>query len=126
MALTARDRITAVNFLHDDIEYVTISYYAAGSRNAIGEPARTLTQRDTNVKCSINPMIGRPAYPNQAGEYPTTPPGILDESTHTIFVHEASTIVKGDVVTDYDGNLYDVLHVTDCYTHKEGYMRINT
>jgi len=126
MALSARNRVEAVNFLHVDYEEVSISYYVEGARNDLGEPSRTLTVRNSAVKCSLNPMVGRPTFPTQAGDYPTVPQGILSESTHTIFVEEATTLNKGDVITDYDGNQYDVLHSRNLYTHKEGYLKIKT
>ena len=35
----------------------------------------------------------------------------------------SQNIESGDVVTDYDGLIYDVLHVVNWYTHKEAFIR---
>ena len=123
MALTARNRVAPVDFLHIDIEYATISYYVEGSRNDIGEPSRTLTERSTNVKCSLYALIGRPSYINQAGTFDVNMQGILDESTHLIVFEDDTTVDKGDIITDYDSVNYEVKMVTDFYTHKEAYVK---
>ena len=55
MTLNVRNRVPTVDILQIDYEYCTISYYTEGTRNDLGEPSRTLTERAANVKCSIDP-----------------------------------------------------------------------
>lgn len=124
MALTERDRIAPIDFLHEDIEYVTISYYAEGSRNALGEPSRTLTQRATDVKCSLQQLVRLPTYVRQAGIIQQIRQGLEHQTVYYMILSANQTIEPGDVVEDYDSVQYDVLHVHNWHTHKEAFLRL--
>lgn len=123
MALNARERIPAIDILQIDVEYITISYYVEGSVNDLGEPARTLTERATNVKCSLDPLIRMPTYINQSGIRAILEQGIVEESAFYLVLNASADIQSGDVVTDIDGTIYDVLHVVNWYTHIEAFIR---
>lgn len=122
MALLPRNRVAPVSVLQVDYEYCTISYYVEGQRNNLGEPERTLTQRATNVKCAIDPLTQTPAYVRRSGVRDMLRQGIV-EALVFIITLSAQSIEPGDVVTDCDGNNYDVLHVMNWYTHKEAFVR---
>ncbi len=119
MELTARNRSTSVDLLQIDYEYCTISCYTEGTRNDLGEPARTLVQRATNVKCSIDPL-NRTSIRQMRD---ILPQGIIERSLYIMTLHVEQTIEPGDLVTDYDGISYDVLHVLNWHTHKEAFLR---
>ena len=123
MILNARNRISAVDVLQIDYEYCTISYYVEGARNDLGEPSRTLTQRTTNVKCSIDPINRMPTYIRQSGHRDILRQGIIERTAYIMTLSADQTVGPGDVVTDYDGTIYDVLHVINWYTHKEAFLR---
>jgi len=123
MALTARKRVSAIDVLQEDYEYCTISYYVEGSRNDLGEPSRTLTQRATNVKCSIDPLVKMPAYIKQGIDVEMLRQGIAEQSAYLMVLSASQVIEAGDIVTDYDGKTYDVLYVVNWYTHKEAFLR---
>ena len=123
MSLTARNRIAEIDILQVDYEYCTISYYAEGSRDNLGQPSRTLTQRATNVKCSIDPLVRLPTYIRQSGLRETLRQGMIEQSTYFMIVAASQTIEPGDLVTDYDDTTYDVLHVVNWHTHKEAFLR---
>jgi hypothetical protein len=119
MALIARNRSTSVDVLQIDYEYCTISCYIEGTRNDLGEPAHTLVQRATNVKCSIDPL-NRTSIRQMRD---ILPQGIIERSLYIMTLHVEQTIEPGDLVTDYDGISYDVLHVLNWHTHKEAFLR---
>ena len=123
MALNIRNRVPTVDILQIDYEYCTISYYVDGARNDLGEPSRTLTERTTNVKCSIDPLKQTPSYTGQSGLRDVLRQGLIEQTVYTMTLLAGQTIEAGDVVTDYDGTVYDVLHVANWYTHKEAYIR---
>ena len=123
MALNARDRVPAVDILPVDYEYCTISYYVGGARNDLGEPSRSLTQRATNVKCSIDPLARAPSYIGRSGLRGVLRQGIVERLAYFMIVSASQTIESGDVVTDYDGAVYDVVCVTDWRTHKEAFIK---
>lgn len=123
MALNVRNRIPAVDVLQIDYEYCTISYYTEGARNDLGEPSRTLTERATNVKCSMDPLSQTPSYIRQSGLRDIVRQGVIERTVCIMTLSTDQTIELGDVVTDYDGSLYDVLHVINWYTHKEAFVR---
>ena len=86
----------------------TISYYAEGSRNDLGEAARTLTERATGVKCILQPRSKSMAYElpklirTQRGE------GVVTNTTYVLFTYKNQTVEEGDVITDVDGDTYTV------------------
>ena len=123
MALRARNRVSPVDVLQFDYEYCTISYYAQDSRNDLGEPNRILTQLATNVKCSIDPLTQTPGYIRQSGLRDILRQGIIERSLYIMNLSSDQTIDPGNVVTDYDGVTYDVIHVLNWYTHKEAFLR---
>ena len=123
MALNARNRISPVDVLQFDYEYCTISCYIQGSRNDLGEPSRTLTQRATNVKCSVDPLVRTPPHVRQAGLRDVIEQGVIERSLYVMTLPADQAIESGDVVTDYDDVTYDVLHVVNWYTHKEAFLR---
>lgn len=123
MTLTARNRIAPIDILQVDFEYVTISYYAEGSRNQLGEPSRTLTQRSTDVKASIDQLVAMPTYVIQAGIRRQIRQGLEHQTVFFMIVQTSVTIEPGDVVTDFDGTNYDVLHSVNQQTHKEAFLR---
>ena len=123
MALNMRNRIPAVDVLQIDYEYCTISYYTEGARNDLGEPSRTLTERATNVKCSMDPLSQTPSYIRQSGLRDIVRQGVIERTVYIMTLSTDQTIEPGDVVTDYDGSIYDVLHVANWYTHKEAFVR---
>ncbi len=122
MTLNARDRVSPVDVLQVDYEYCTISYYIEGTRNDLGEPSRTLTQRTTNVKCSIDPINQVPTYIRQSGHRDILRQGIIERTAYIVTLSANQTVEPGDVVTDCDGMIYDVLHVVNWYTHKEAFL----
>ena len=123
MALNSRQRVDAIDVLQIDFEYATISYYLEGARNNLGEPSRTLTERATNVKCSIDPLSRLPTYIRQSGIREILRQGIIDNAAYYMVLAAAQTIEPGDVVTNYDSDTFDVLHVVNWYTHKEAFLR---
>lgn len=122
MALGAREQPVAVNILQVWFEYCTISYYAEGSRDVIGAPARTLTQRATDVVCDIQPLVASPTFPNQAGASDVQEQGIVKQSTHILFLAAGQTIEARDVITDVDSDTYDVLVVNRWHSHTEAML----
>lgn len=124
MSLTARNRIEPVDFLHEDYEYVTIYYYAEGSRNSLGEPSRTLTQRATDVKCSLQQLVRLPTYVSQAGILRQLRQGLEHQTVYYMILSANQTIEHGDRVDDYDSVRYEVLHVHNWFTHKEAFLRL--
>ncbi len=123
MSLTARNRVSAVDVLQVDFEYSTISYYVERTKNDLGEPSRTLTQRSTNAKCSIDPLVRMPTYIEQSGVRQILEQGIVEGSSFYMVVLASTTIQTGDVITNFDGTTYDVLHVVNWYTHQEAFLR---
>ena len=123
MAFNVRNRIPTVDVLQVDYEYCTISYYVEGARNDLGEPTRTLAERATNVKCSVDPIKQTPGYIRQSGLRDVLRQGVIERTVYIMTLLTGQTIESGDVVTDYDGSIYDVLHVINWYTHKEAFIR---
>ncbi len=123
MALNMRNRVPTVDILQIDYEYCTISYYVDGARNDFGEPSRTLTERAANVKCSIDLINQTPSYIRQSGLRDVLRQGLIERTVYIMTLLANQTIEAGDVVTDYDGVVYDVLHTVNWYTHKEAYIR---
>lgn len=123
MTLNVRNRIPAVDVLQVDYEYCTISYYTEGARNDLGEPSRTLTERATNVKCSMDQLSQTPSYIRQSGLRDIVRQGVIERTVYIMTLSTDQTIEPGDVVTDYDGSIYDVLYVANWYTHKEAFVR---
>jgi hypothetical protein len=123
MALNPRRRTTPIDTLQTDYEYATIKCYVEGQRNDLGEPARTLTQRATNVKCSIDPLLQTPGYIARSGVRELLRQGIIEATVYLMILSADQTIEPGDVVTDYNGTDYDVLHVIMWFTHKEAFLR---
>lgn len=123
MSLLMRKRVNPIDILQNDYEYCTISYYAEGPRNELGELTWILTERATNVKCSINSMVKSPSSSSLDSSYEMTAQGIVEETTHHIILSAEQEINSGDVVTDYDGANYDVLLSVCWHTHKEAFLR---
>jgi hypothetical protein len=123
MGLNARNRASAVDVLQVDYEYCAISSYAEGARNDLGEPSRTLIEQATNVKCSIDALTRTPSYIRQSGLRDVLNQGIIERAVFIMTLAANETIEPGYVVTDYDGTIYDVLHVINWYTHKECFLR---
>ncbi len=123
MALNVRNRAPAVNVLQTDYEYCAISYYTEGTRNDFGEPTRTMTERAANVRCSIDPLNQTPSYIRQSGLRDILRQGVIERSVYIMTLLAGQAIESGDVVTDYDGSIYDVLHIINWYTHKEAFIR---
>ncbi len=123
MALNIGNRVPAVDVLQNDYEYCTISYYVEGSRNDLGEPTRTLTERATNVRCSIDPISKSPSYIGKSGLRDILRQGVVERTAYIMTLLAEQTIESGDVVSGYDGSSYDVLHVVNWYTHKEAFIR---
>ena len=123
MSLNPRERADPVNVLQVDVEYVSISYYIEGQRNQLGEPGRTLTERATNIKCSIDPLIRTPSYMPRSGLRDLLRQGIIEQAAFIMTLSADETIEPGDMVTDYDGTHYDVLHVINWHTHQEAFLR---
>ncbi len=123
MALNVRNRVPAVDVLQIDYEYCTISYYIEGARNDLGEPTRTLTERAANARCSIDPLNQTPSYLRQSGLRDILRQGVIERTAYMMTLLAGQAIEPGDVVTDYDGSVYDVLHVVNWYTHKEAFIR---
>lgn len=123
MVLTARNRVDPVDILQVDYQFCNIYYYAEGTRNQLGEPSRTLTLRSGNVKCSIDQLVGLPTYVRQAGIRQQIRQGMEHQTVFFMIVNTRITIEPGDVVTDYDGTSYDVLHSVSQGTHKEAFLR---
>ena len=123
MALAARNRVEALNILSVDYEECSISYYAPGIRNSIGEIGRNITVRATNVVCAIDPLVKVPTYIRQSGIREILRQGIIDSSTFIMIVAAGQTVQSGDVITDYDGTTYDVLHYVQWRTHAECFLR---
>jgi hypothetical protein len=123
MGLLPRNRFAPVSVFQVDYEYCTISYYLEGERNELGEPSRTLTQRATNVKCSVDPLTRTPTYVRQSGLRDVLRQGIIERAAYIMTLSADEIIEPGDVVTDCDGIDYDVLHVINWHTHKEAFLR---
>ncbi len=119
MSLRERKRICAIDVLQNDFEYCTISYYSSKVNNDLGEPEGILTQRGTNVKCSIDIL---PGGSNKKG-YDISSQGYTEDITYYMVLSAEQVIEKGDIVTDYNGTRYEVLFVFNWYTHKEAFLR---
>ena len=119
MALNPRQKFPAVDILQQDYEYMALSRYIESSRDVLGTPARALTQQSTNNKVGIQQLVGSPTFPNQAGLSDTQKQGIVLQSTHIMFTATALDVLARDVITDVDGAVFDVIHVTNWYSHKE-------
>lgn len=116
-----RKRVPPIDILQMDYEYCTISYYVQDTRNDLGEPLKVLVQRAENVKCSIDPL-----YSGQTRAIQGLPQGQVEQSTHLLVVPADQIVCAGDIVTDYDGNNYDVLFVATWWTHKEALLRLRS
>ena len=123
MALDARNRVSAVDVLQIDYEYCTISYYVEGARNDLGEPSRTLTQRAANVKCSIDPLNQTSSHIRQSGLRDVIRQGVIERAIYIMTLLADQSIENGDIITGCDGKTYDVLQVSNWYTHKEAVLR---
>ena len=123
MGLNGRNRVSSVDILQFDYEYCSISFYGQSGRNDLGEPNRVLTLRSTNVRCSIDPLNRVPAYVSQDGLRDVLRQGIIEHSLFIMTLSSEQIIEPGDIVTDYDGVYYDVLHVLNWYSHKEAFIR---
>ncbi len=123
MSLNARNRVPAIDVLQIDYEYVKISYYAEGAVNDLGEPSRTLTERNTNVRCSLDQLLSTPSYINQAGTRSIIQQGIVENASFILTLLASADIQGGDLVEDFDGDTYDVIHVVDWHTHIEAFLR---
>jgi len=118
-----RNRVYPVDTLKIDYEYSTISYYAVGLRNDLGEPTRVLLKRADNIKCTIDPIIRLPGYINQSGLRDIITQGIIEKSAFLMTISANEVIMPGDVITNSDNVSFDVLQVTNFHTHKEAYLR---
>lgn len=123
MSLNVRNRFPAVDVLRMDYEYVTISYYSEGALNDLGEPPRTLTERSTNNRVSLDPLIRMPTYVNQSGIRKLIQQGITDQMSFFMILASGTNIQNGDIITDVDGTTYDVLHTVEWHSHKEAFLR---
>lgn len=108
----------------------TISYNVEGSRNDLGEPARTLTERDADVICRIEARSRSLSY-----EFPqrirlTEEQGLVEQTTHIMFVGAGQTVEAHDVITDADSKTYTVATVvsqgSQGNSHKEVLMTKTT
>lgn len=122
MSLGARRRIEAIDILQNDFEYCTISYYAKGINNELGEPKGILIQRDSNVKCSIDILPSSSSLINKKG-YGMSTQGYTENIIYHMVLNAEQVIEKGDIVTDVNGTKYEVLSVCNWYTHKEVFLR---
>jgi len=102
---------------------VTISYYAEGSRNDLGEPSRTLTERDSDVPCRLEPRSQRLSYEFPQRILRQRAQGLVDLTTFIITLSAGQTIQTNDIVTDSDSVNYTVAAVNIYGTHhKEGLL----
>jgi hypothetical protein len=118
-----RNRISSLDILQNDYEYCTISYYEEGIRNDIGEPIRNIIERATNVKCTINPMARAPKYMSLTENYEIATQGIVEKTTHHIILSAEQELNAGDIITNCDGDKYDVLISVNWQTHREAFLR---
>jgi hypothetical protein len=121
--MKARQRVSAIDILKTDYEYCDIKYYTEGNRNDLGEPQGTLTTRSTDVKCAIDPLTRMPSYVRQSGLRDMVRQGIVERALFIMTSSADEAIEPGDVVVDYDGTTFDVLHVIRWYTHTEAFLR---
>ena len=123
MEFKKRNRMYPVDVLKIDYEYCTISYYAEGERNDLGEPSRVLLQRADNVKCSIDPITRIPSHIDQTGLRDILKQGIIERSAYIMTLSSNQVIESEDIITDYDNVKYDVLQIINFHTHKEAYLK---
>lgn len=95
---------------------VTISYHSLGDRNDLGEPSRTLTERDSDVPCRLELKSKNLAYEFPQRVLRQTKQGFVDLTTHILSVSAGQTIEVRDIVT-YNSDNYLVALVNTLGTH---------
>lgn len=105
----------------------TISYYAEGSRDDLGVPGRTLTERDSNVPCNLQPRSASLSYELPAYVRRIDEQGRVKTPTHIAYLKKDQTVETDDIITDVDGNYYLVAHVVNRWrTHREILLSLTT
>ena len=100
----------------------TISYYAEGSRNDLGEASRTLTQRASGVKCLLQPRSKSMAYELPKLIRTQQNEGIVINTTHVLYTFRDQTVVEHDIITDTDGETYTVSLIVILKSHREALL----
>lgn len=95
---------------------VTISYYAPGARNDLGEPTRVLTERNSKVPCRLELKSKSLAYEFPQRVLRQTKQGFVDITTHILSVSAGQTIEVRDIVT-YNSDNYLVALVNTLGNH---------
>ena len=102
---------------------IQISYYTDGSLNDLGEPARTLTSRDTDV-----PGLLQNKSPKLMFDFPvwiasTSKSGEATVVLKILWISKNYTILERDIVTDADGDTYIVAETANLHTHKSALLQ---
>lgn len=102
---------------------VTISYYAEGARNALGEPSRTLTARDEDVPCSLQARSPKVQFEYTTINRARDQQGTSFIPTKVLIVKRSQTLNDGDIITDADDNTFIVARVESIgRSHKEAIL----
>jgi len=124
MVTKARERVSPVDVLQMDVEYIDVKFYQpTGERNDLGEELTTLETRATDVKASLDPMTGVPAYWGGL-DIQQVKQGIAENKLFLLTLNKGSvSIDENDIVEDVDGVQYKVYSVNDWQTHVECIVR---
>ena len=79
--------------------------------------------RPRAVTARTHALTRMPAYIRQSGLREMLQQGIIERAVFIMTLSADQAIEPGYIVTDYDGTVYDVLHVINWHTHKEGFLR---
>jgi len=116
-------RVSAIDVLQVDYEYVTIRRYVEGTRDATGAASRTLTTMYENVKCSIDPTVRFALIGELAQRSRIMEQGQMQEQYIYLCFNQSTDILQNDIVVDADGNSYEISLVADWRTHKDTFGR---
>lgn len=102
---------------------VTISYNAAGSRNDLGEPSRTLTERSADVPARLQNKSARLMFDFPVHIDSTGKTGQVNTILKILWVKRNETIEERDIITDADSNTYIVAEIALHRTHKSALLQ---
>lgn len=99
-----------------------ISYYDPGALNGLGEPSRTLTERASDVPCRLSPRSRNLAYEFPGLIRSQREQGLIDLTTHILFVSAGQTLETHDIITHDDINYTAAAVVAYKPHHKEALL----
>jgi len=101
----------------------TISYYAEGARDDLGQPSRTLTERASGVPCRLELRSKSLRYERPERLRLMERQGTVEVTTHFLYITAGQLILVNDIITDEDGSTYTVgLIARRGNSHKEALL----